>query len=188
MGRGQAAGYAAIAVLVWGCSSSGGVATSSDSGSGSGAPCQKSVYNCGCGNPAPVSGGTASECSAADFAGAPGACCNWGGAELQCECAGYVCWTDGTVCRCDWGPANDTTTHLPAGATSVVSTCPQTDGMFCCQDTAALLDEANGRSIEGACICSTFSCDAMDVQVDHCGTDNPPPACPSAAAPANSCP
>ena len=53
MRHGQAAGYAAIAVLVWGCSSSGGVATSSDSGAGSGAPCQKSVYNCGCGNPAP---------------------------------------------------------------------------------------------------------------------------------------
>jgi hypothetical protein len=160
-------------VCAAGCSSS----------SGSDNSCAKALYTCSCGGL--TSGTSSSECRADDLPG-PSTCCTWGsGSDAPCICAAYVCYSIANSCICGWGPANETNSDLPASADSIVSSCT---GTYCCNESPELSASVPIKDVEGECICGDFPCSTGQVQVDHCGRDNPPDACPGAATEVSSCP
>ena len=182
-----------------GCGNSGNSGNSgsnADSGSSAttsaGETCVSSAFGCGCGDPTPVIGNAAKECSKADFDGAS-VCCNWGGTARQCQCAKYVCYMNTFgECECVWGPANAVGSGLPIGATQLVTSCSPPDGGTCCSISQAIIDQSYPGSGAGnlstSCTCSSRTSCSSNEAVDHCGTDNPPSACPTVVPKVTSCP
>jgi hypothetical protein len=145
----------------------------------SGAPCSQNLYSCACGDPPLSASSPVSSCSAAGLGRSPAACCDFGDAGGSCECATYVCGqtADGATCRCDWAPAYFVGSGVPAYAAAIVDSCT---GTHCCVESQALIDLTSPvHTIEAACICGQFACTSNTIEVDHCGADNPPPACRS---------
>jgi hypothetical protein len=136
-----------------------------------------SAYYCG------ESEGTSAHCSAASVTGPPTTCCNWGGDE-QCKCAAYACSTSGSSCVCAWGPPYQVDSGIPSGATALAPSCTE---MFCCVDSPSLIEGLHVDDIEGPCTFSDLACTDSQIQVDHCGTDNPATACTGAGTQVPSC-